>query len=152
MEIEMYSEILNNLIIYLWISYSYNEFIFSFGLTLIFIYTQVKYDDLDLNLIIFYIFYNLLNSLHGDIIFNIIFYNTLGNTIFLFTNNFLKNKEFSFIFTIFICQYFLNYSNMYLVSYLIGTVFNKYSIYLIPLFLFFLIEQLKNLYFGYRYF
>jgi len=148
----MYSEILNNLIIYLWISYSYNEFIFSFGLTLIFIYTQVKYDDLDLNLIIFYIFYNLLNSLHGDIIFNIIFYNTLGNTIFLFTNNFLKNKEFSFIFTIFICQYFLNYSNMYLVSYLIGTVFNKYSIYLIPLFLFFLIEQLKNLYFGYRYF
>ena len=77
MEIEMYSEILNNLIIYLWISYSYNEFIFSFGLTLIFIYTQLKYDDLDLNLIIFYIFYNLLNSLHGDIIFNIIFYNTL---------------------------------------------------------------------------
>ena len=152
MEIEMYSEILNNLIIYLWISYSYNEFIFSFGLTLIFIYTQLKYDDLDLNLIIFYIFYNLLNSLHGDIIFNIIFYNTLGNTIFLFTNNFLKNKEFSFIFTIFICQYFLNYSNMYLVSYLIGTIFNKYSIYLIPLFLFFLIEQLENLYFGYRYF
>ena len=148
----MYSEILNNLIIYLWISYSYNEFIFSFGLTLIFIYTQLKYDDLDLNLIIFYIFYNLLNSLHGDIIFNIIFYNTLGNTIFLFTNNFLKNKEFSFIFTIFICQYFLNYSNMYLVSYLIGTIFNKYSIYLIPLFLFFLIEQLENLYFGYRYF
>jgi hypothetical protein len=151
MEIKMYSELLKNILICIWISSSDNEFIFSFGLTLIFIYIQLKYDNLDLNLIIFYTFYNLLNSLHEDIIFNIIFYNTIADTLFLITNNFLK-KEFSLIFTLIFCQYLLNYSYLYLFSFLIGTIFNKYSIYLTPLFLFFVIEKIENLYFGYRYF
>jgi hypothetical protein len=159
--------ILSDIMIHIWILYSYNyEHIYNYGLILSFFYYFFKFEkkDLFINLyilIMIYTYFHLFFSADREFVLTIFFYNTFGNTVFNIIKYCIKNEEACFIFSLIFCNYFL-FSNSLLFLYFIGLCSQLYfsnilkinyrlNTYLLPLFLFIIIEKFENIYFGYTY-
>ena len=151
-----------NLMICAWILYSiYNEQIYYYGTGLFFIYSLLKNTNPYITLMIIYTYYHLFfvyNKVEElrELVLRITIFNMLGKTIYNLLDYVLKDEEFSYIFSFFVCHYFLRFSNLNLFFYLIGISSylrdkNEINFYLLPIFLFIIITQIENLYHGYSY-
>ena len=154
--------LLENLMICIWILYCcYNEQIYYYGTGLFFIFSLLKNNNPYITLIIIYTYYHLffvynrVEELH-ELVLRITIFNILGKTIYNLLDYILKDEEFSYIFSFFVCHYFLRYSNLNLFFYFIGITFYlrdkiEINFYLLPIFLFIIITQIENLSNGYSY-
>ena len=159
--------LLIDIMINIWIFYSFEyEFIYNYGLFFSFIYYFLKFEKKDIFsslylLIMIYTYFTLFFYEHRELILIILFYNTFGNTVFNTIKFFIRNEEASFILSLVFSSYFLVLNSL-LFFYFIGLCSQSYftnilkidyklNKYLLPVFLFIIIEKSENLYFGYTY-
>jgi len=159
--------ILIDIMINIWIYYSFEyEFIYNYGLVLSFIYYFLKFEKKDTFsnlylLIMIYTYFTLFFYEYRELILIILFYNTFGNTVFNIIKFFIRDEEASIILSFIFCSYFMLFNSL-LFFYFIGVCSQSYftnilkidyklNKYLLPVFLFIIIEKSENLYFGYTY-